>query len=130
MLSGRTQRRALPRHQSEEMKINLVNISSPRMANEHTTSRFHSHTLCRCATTGLYLMSCTTTLVVGNKLSLQHRIRNQIRSYFASQLTLLSVASISAIVLDIVTIRVLCLLLKMLLYEMKDFLFMFVIYMF
>ena len=50
LLSGRTQRRALPRHQSEEMEIQTkVNTSSPRVGIEPTTS----HTLCPCATTGL-----------------------------------------------------------------------------
>ena len=55
MLSGRTQRRGLPRHQRKEMEIYIkVNISSPRVGIEPTTSQFYSHTLCRCATPGLY----------------------------------------------------------------------------
>ena len=44
MLSGGTQRRALPRHQSEEIEI--LNISFPRMGIEHKTCRVFSHTLC------------------------------------------------------------------------------------
>ena len=47
-------RRVLPRHQREEMKI-LINISFPRVGIEPTTSRFYSHTLCSCTTTGLKL---------------------------------------------------------------------------
>ena len=43
MLSTGTQRRALSRHQSEEMKI--VNISFPRVRIESTTCRIYSHTL-------------------------------------------------------------------------------------
>ena len=40
-MSGGTQRRAYPRHQSEEMEILiLVNISAPRVGIEPTTSRF------------------------------------------------------------------------------------------
>ena len=39
MLSGGIQRRALPRHQSERMKISiLINISFPRVGIEPTTS--------------------------------------------------------------------------------------------
>ena len=43
VLSGRTQRRTLPQI--------YINISSPRVGIEPTTSRFYSHTLCPCATT-------------------------------------------------------------------------------
>ena len=45
VLSGGTQRRALPRHQSEEMKIKMqVNILSPRVGIKPTNSRFYSDT--------------------------------------------------------------------------------------
>ena len=41
--------------------INLsINISSPRVEIEPTTSRFYSHTSCRCATTGLYPLTMHT----------------------------------------------------------------------
>ena len=36
-----------------------INISSPRVGIEPTTSRFYNHTLCLCATTGLKLPSST-----------------------------------------------------------------------
>ena len=35
--------------------VNLNKYSSPRAGNEPTTSRFYSHTLCHCATTGLMI---------------------------------------------------------------------------
>ena len=45
LLSGKTQRRALPGHQSEEMKILIqINILFPRVGIEPTTTRFCSHT--------------------------------------------------------------------------------------
>ena len=43
MLSGVSQRRALPRYQSRNMKI--LNISGPQMRIEHTTSRVYNRTL-------------------------------------------------------------------------------------
>ena len=43
VLSGGTRRRALPRHQSEEMK--MLNISFLPVGIEPTTSRVYSHTL-------------------------------------------------------------------------------------
>ena len=43
MLSGETQRRALPRYQSEEMKL-LIYISFPRMGIESTTFHVYSRT--------------------------------------------------------------------------------------
>ena len=44
VLSSRIQRRALPRHQSEEKEILIkVNISSPRVGIESKTNRFYSH---------------------------------------------------------------------------------------
>ena len=41
MLSGGTERRALPRHQSEEVKI--LNISVPRVGTEPATNTLQSH---------------------------------------------------------------------------------------
>ena len=43
MLSGGNQRRALPRHQSEEIQI--LNISFPRVEMDLTTCRIYSHAL-------------------------------------------------------------------------------------
>ena len=43
VLYGGTQRRAVPRHQSEEMKI--LNILSPRVGIEPFTWRVYSHAL-------------------------------------------------------------------------------------
>ena len=54
VLSCGTQRRALSRHQSNEMKI--LNILFPLMVIEPTT--VYNNTLCRCATTGPNLGSC------------------------------------------------------------------------
>ena len=51
-MSGRTQLHALPRHQSEEMKI--LSISLPRVGIELTACRAYSHTVCTCATISLY----------------------------------------------------------------------------
>ena len=65
MLSGGTQRRVLPRCQSEEMKIY---VSFPRVGSKPTTSRFYRHTLYPCATTGLtagfiFLLDLNTVLM-------------------------------------------------------------------
>ena len=42
-----------PRHQSEEIKINLNNILFPRVGIEPMTDRIYRRILCPCATTGL-----------------------------------------------------------------------------
>ena len=54
MLSGGPQRRTSPRHQSEELKIQMFLLS--RVGIEPTTSRFYSHTFCLCATTNLLII--------------------------------------------------------------------------
>ena len=78
---GGTKHRALPRHQSKEIKI--LNISFRRMAIEPIPCRVYSLSLCRCATIDLNEMNTYIyyILEVKSQMSYVHTVHDDFEGF-------------------------------------------------